>query len=150
ITEGEIALIRTILNAFGGDSSIPVTEPEAEILMSVNRAVGARSAPPAAWTDLYAKAVANILLSEHGFAVPPCAVPLRPRATGDSHAAVDAPVSEGLGGLRATYQPVTAEGRGLARLERQRIEIVTGETVAGIDGEWLTLRLADSRRPSAV
>ena len=150
ISEGEIALIRTILNAFGGDSSIPVTQPEAEILISVNRAVASRSAAPAAWTDLYAKAIANILLSEHGYAVPPRAVALRPWATDDAHASVDALVAESLGGMRATYQRATAEGRALARLERQRIEIVTGETVAGIDGEWLTLRLAESRRPSAV
>ncbi len=149
ITEGEIALIRTILNAFGGDSSIPVTQAEAEILMSVNRAVAARSTPPAAWTDLYARR--SPTFSSRSTATPcrrvwlPC-VPGRRRRARVGRCAR-------FGKSRrpaANYQRPTAEGRALARLERQRIEIVTGEAVAGIDGEWLTLRLAESRRPSAV
>jgi hypothetical protein len=150
IGEGEIALIRTILNAFGGESSIPVTEPEAEVLMSINRAVGARTAPPAAWTDLYAKAIANILLSEHGYAVPPRAVALRPWTPNEPCDTLKAHVAESLGNLRSSYHRHTAEERALARLERQRIEIVTGEAVAGIDCGWLTDCLAESRRPSPV
>ena len=150
ISEGEIALIRTILNAFGGESSIPVTEPEAEVLRSINRAVGARTAPPAAWADLYAKAMANILLSEHGYAVPPRAVALRPWTPDVACASVEEHVSECLGNLRTTYHRQTAEERALARLERQRIEIVTGEAVAGIDCGWLTEHLAESRRPSLI
>jgi hypothetical protein len=148
ISEGEIVLIRTILNAFGGESSIPVTQAEAEVLRSINRAVAARTVPPAAWTDLYAKAMANVLLSEHGYAVPPRPVALRPWTPDEPRASLEAHVADSLGNLRTSYHRHTAEERALARLERQRIEIVTGEAVAGIDCGWLTDCLAESRRPS--
>ena len=55
IGESEIGLIRVVLNAFGGDSALAITRPEAEILIGLNKAVSGRSTTPAAWTDLFAK-----------------------------------------------------------------------------------------------
>jgi hypothetical protein len=52
--------------------------------------------------------------------------------------------------LRHDYHSQSSEERALARLERQRIEIVTGEEIAAEDANWLTDRLLSSLRPSAV
>lgn len=149
IGETEIALIRVILTAFGGDSALPLSRPEAEVLIGVNKAVTARTVPPA-WADLFAKAMANVILAEHGYAVPPRAVALRPAAPADGELPVAEQVAAVLGTLRGDYHLQTAEERALARLERQRIEIVTGEEIALGDAGWLTERLRTSRRPSAV
>lgn len=149
IGEAEIALLRSILNAFGGDSALPLTRPEMEILSGVNRAIAARPAP-AAWTDLFAKATANVILHEHGYAVPPRAVALRPAVPAEGALAVDDQVAFSLGTLRGDYHLQTGEERALARLERQRIEIVTGEEIEAEEAGWLTERLRTSRQPSAI
>jgi hypothetical protein len=138
-----------ILNAFGGDSALPITRSETEILLDVHKAVGARPVPPA-WTDLLAKAMANVVLAEHGYSVPPRAVALRPWSPADPALALEDQVGACLGHLRVDYHRQSVEERALARLERQRIEIVTGETIAGEDQSWLTERLVSGYRRSAL
>jgi hypothetical protein len=151
IGEGEIALIRVIVNAFGGDSALPLTQQETEILIGVNKAVsGAGRTVPAAWTDLFAKAMTNVILSEHGYAVPPRAVALRPWVSEAAYTTFDEQVAASLGLLRQDYHRQSVEERALARLERQRIEIVTGESIVPEEEGWLTQRLLESRRRSAV
>lgn len=149
IGEGEVALIRVILNAFGGDSALAVTRAEMEILLSVQKAVAGRPAP-AAWSDLLAKALANVLLAEHGYAVPPRMVALRPSAAGDDTPSLEAQVAASLGVLRIDYHRQSTEERALARLERQRIEIVTGESLALEEEQWLTERMRTSQRRSPL
>lgn len=149
IGEAEIALIRVILNAFGGDSALPLTRHEAEILIGVNKAVSGRPTP-FAWTDLFAKSIANVILAEHGYAVPPRAVALRPSAVIEGRPTIDDQVAVSLARLRHDYHTQSSEERALARLERQRIEIVTGEEIDAEEGDWLTVRLLASHRPSAV
>jgi hypothetical protein len=149
IGEAEIALLRVILNAFGGDSALPLTRPEAEILLNVHKAVAGRPVP-LAWTDLFAKAMANVVLAEQGYAVPPRVVALRPWTPAEASLTVEDQVSACLGHLRHDYHRQSAEERALARLERQRIEIVTGETISGEDQCWLTERLVTGYRRSAL
>ncbi|WP_072389703.1 hypothetical protein [Hyphomicrobium sp. CS1GBMeth3] len=149
IGDSEVVLMRVILNAFGGDSALPLTRPEIEILIGVNKVVGARSMTPA-WADLFAKAMANALLAEHGFAVPPRVVALRPAAPIAEEMPLTDQIDAMLGNLRLDYHLQTVEERALARLERQRIEIVTGEEIVADDTDWLTQRLRESRQPSAV
>ncbi|WP_334146964.1 hypothetical protein [Hyphomicrobium sp.] len=150
IRDAEIGLIRVILNAFGGDSALPLTRPEVEILIGINKIVAPRSVPPA-WVDLFAKAMANVLLAEHGYAVPPRAVALRPGvAAADGAPTLEEQVAFSLGRLRHDYHTQSTEERALARLERQRIEIVTGEEIAAEETAWLTDRLLSSQRPTAI
>ncbi len=137
IGDGEIALLRTILNAFGGDSALPLTRAEMEILIGVNKAIAGRQVP-AAWTDLFAKAIANMILSEHGYSVPPRSVALRPRVAAEPPATLDEQVALSLGTLRFDYHRQSVEERALARLERQRIEIVTGESIVTEDAGWFS------------
>lgn len=137
IGDVEVALLRTILSAFGGDSALPLTRAEMEILLGINKALGARPAP-AAWIDLFTKAVANMILAEHGYAVPPRSVALRPQVPAEPLATVDAQVAASLGTLRFDYRRPSVEERALARLERQRIEIVTGESILSEDARWFS------------
>ena len=43
--------------------------------------------------------------------------------------------------VRDAYQDQTAEERALARLEHQRIEIITNETITEAEASWLAMRL---------
>ncbi|MGE0024598.1 MAG: hypothetical protein AB7S70_13330 [Hyphomicrobium sp.] len=149
IGEPEIALIRTILSAFGGESVLVLTRPETEILIGINKAVAGRRAP-LAWTDLYARAMANVILAENGYAVPPRAVALRPSVAENGEASIEEQIAVSLARLRHEYHTQSVEERALARLERQRIEIVTGEEMAADETGWLTERLLASLRPAAI
>lgn len=149
ISGAEVGLIRVILKAFGGESALPLTRAEAEILIGINKAVAARSVS-ASWTDLFSKALANIVLAEHGYAVPPRSVALRATAPEGDVLSLDEQVALSLGRLRHDYHSQSCEERALARLERQRIEIVTGEEIAHEEPGWLTQRVLSSQRPSAI
>lgn len=140
IGEQDVVLIRTILNAFAGDSALALTRAEAEILMAIDDAVSGRPQPPA-WVDLFAKAVSNVLLAEQGYAVPPRPVALRPRVSAGQPLPLDRQVAASLGFLAQDYYRPSVEERALARLERQRIEIVTGELLNSEETGWLTSRL---------
>jgi hypothetical protein len=140
IGDAEVALLRVILNAFGGDSSLALTRAEMEILIGVNKAIGGRPVP-SAWTDLFAKAIANVVLSEHGYSVPPRSVALRPLVSTEPSATLEERVAGTLGMLRHDYHRQSLEERALARLERQRIEIVTGEAIAADEKGWLSEQL---------
>jgi hypothetical protein len=67
--EVETELVRRILYAFGGDGNIAITRQEAEILFDINDAT-AEAANHPAWSDLYAKALANFLMAASGYEVP--------------------------------------------------------------------------------
>ncbi len=69
IGEAEVELIRRILFAVSGDEGMAVSRREAEILFDLNdRTTEAENHP--AWTDLFAKAVANHLMAISGYRVP--------------------------------------------------------------------------------
>jgi alkanesulfonate monooxygenase SsuD/methylene tetrahydromethanopterin reductase-like flavin-dependent oxidoreductase (luciferase family) len=51
-------------------------------------------------------------------------------------------LSGGLGGILASYRQQTTEERAIARLEQQRIEIITNERMTSGEAEWLAERIA--------
>lgn len=143
ISEGEIELLRRILYAFGGDGNIAITRAEAEVLFEINDAVSNGPLNPA-FTDLFVKAIANAVMAGSGYAVPSREEALRREVWLESRgdlsigAVVEAMAKGGLGGL---YASQTSEERALARLERQRIEIITNEEVTQGETGWLADRL---------
>ncbi len=149
ISEQDITLIRTILNAFAGDSALALTRAETEILIAIDEAVSARPVP-SAWVDLFAKAMSNVLLAEQGYAVPPRSVALRPRVSAGQPLPLDRQVAAALGFLTHDYHLPSNEERALARLERQRIEIVTGERLVTDEPGWLSARLETDAPRSPV
>jgi hypothetical protein len=155
IVESEVALVRTMLCALGGDSALSVTRAEAEVLFDINDALAASSAGPA-WTDLFVKVVANALMASAGYAMPPRRIALgADRQTGPRRepwpiAAPNTMVALSLNSVRDAYHRQSLEERALSRLERQRIEIVTNEVMTESDGRWLAGRLFGGNALSAT
>lgn len=146
ITEGEVELIRRILYAFGGDGSVAITRGEAEALFKINDAVANAGVNPA-WTDLFVKAIANVVMASSGYAVPTREEALRRDAWLESRgdlapaAMLQSLVSAGLGAVWGGYRKQSTEERALARLERQRVEIITNEAVGEGKVAWLAERI---------
>ena len=154
ITVGEVDLLRRILYAFGGDGHIAVTRDEADVLFDIDEAVE-NAEPNAAWTDLFVKAVANVIMSTSGYAVPSREEALRQETSltdADQKTSVLAfllsMVRSNLSAVRDAYHDQTIEERALARLEHQRIEIITNETITEAEASWLAGRLIRDGRLS--
>lgn len=146
IAETEVELLRRILYAFGGDGNIAITRDEAEILFDINDAT-VNADPNPAWTDLFTKAVANVLMASSGYAVPSREKALHAETWLDSRGDL-APgslfnkmITGSLSGVLSAYREQTPEERALARLERQRAEIVTNEEITEEEAEWLADRI---------
>jgi hypothetical protein len=167
IGQGEIDLLRRILYAFAGDGGIAVTRAEAEILIEINKAVAPGRTSPA-WTELFVKAVGASVLSSLGHHIPPREEALRLEVwanDADSRGAAsllsgsigrgdDANsarerigqflgrmVAGGAGSVWSTFRMQSSEERAMARLERQRLEIVTQERIDDAECQWLLERL---------
>lgn len=147
ISEGEVDLLRRILYAFGGHGHVAVTREEAEVLFDIDDAV-ADAEPNPAWTDLFVKAVANVVMATSGYAVPSREEALRQEASLDCPmqktsvlAFLLSMVRSNLTSVRDAYHDQTPEERALARLEHQRIEIITNEAITEAEASWLATRL---------
>ena len=170
ITPNEIALLRRILFAFGGDGSIAVTRIEADALIEINRRL-APGKSPVAWTDLFVKAVGNAVLAGLGHVVPSREDALRAESwlddaderdgidlLGDSFGR-DADASSardriggflgrmivGPGSVWSSMRAQSPEERALSRLERQRLEIVANERIDEVEETWLVDRFGGDR-----
>jgi hypothetical protein len=76
VDAAEVERIRRVLFAAGGETGLAVSRGEAEILFAIDRAVaGADNAPE--WNDLFARAIANHLLSASVHAAPSRAEAMR-------------------------------------------------------------------------
>jgi hypothetical protein len=147
IRESEVDLTRRILYAFGGERPVAITRAEAEVLFDINDAISDPQAN-AAWTDLFVKAVTNVVMAASGQAVPTREEALRRdawliEAKGEMSplALLSAMVSSSLEAVRATYRDQSSEERALVRLEQQRIEIITNEVIAAAEPTWLCERI---------
>lgn len=147
ITVGEVDLLRRILYAFGGDGHVAITRDEADVLFDIDEAVE-DTQPNPAWTDLFVKAVANVMMATSGYAVPSREEALRQEASLDHpeqktsvYAFLLAMVQSNLSAVRDAYHDQTVEERALSRLEHQRIEIITNETITEAEAAWLAARL---------
>ena len=149
ITDAEVELVRRVLYAFGGDGSI--ARAEAEVLIAIEESI-ASGTPNAAWTDLFVKAMANVILAASGYAPPSREEALRSdswlKRRGDLSLAnlVDAIATSSLASVWDAYSEQSAEERALARLERQRIEIITNEEITEGEASWLVDRLTRDDR----
>lgn len=145
ISEPEVELVRRILYAFGGDGGVAVTRAEAEVLFDINDAVGAK--PNAAWTDLFAKAIANVVMGSSGYAVPSREEALQRDEWLDRRGDLGLAGMAGdvtchsLSSIWSLFTEQSSEERALARLERQRIEIITSEEITEGEADWLAERL---------
>jgi hypothetical protein len=154
ISEPEVELVRRILYAFGGDGNVAVTRAEAEVLFEINDAIADPAANPA-WSDLFVKAVTNVVMAASGQAVPTREEALRRdawcngRDEQSPRALLAAMVKSSLDAVRDVYQEQTSEERALARLEHQRIEIITNEVITQAEAGWLCDRIGRDGRLTA-
>jgi hypothetical protein len=138
VTEADVEVLRRIIYAFGGDGNITITRPEAEALFVINDAT-LNAANADSWRDLFVKAIANCVLTTSGYVVPSREQALARDAWLDRRGEMSGAAM--LKGMFSGYREVSREEQLLARLERQKIEIVTGETVEVADAAWLASRL---------
>jgi hypothetical protein len=158
ISDGEVELLRRIVYAFGGDGRVAVTREEANILFDIDEAITAAKPNPA-WTEFFVKAVANVIMAASGYAVPSREEALRrdaciedieyPMTTTELLLAM---VRENLESVKDAYHDQSIEERALARLEHQRIEIITHEEIMEAEAAWLVGRLgrADGLSPNEM
>jgi hypothetical protein len=143
ITPLEIELVGRILKAFGGDTSLAVTRAEADALLAINRAIAPGQAP-IEWQDLLVRSVGTAVLAALGHSVPSRAEIAGSddedgaTAIGKSRDAVTAV------NVWSSARVLLPEERALARLERQRLEIVTNEVIEEASEAWLLSELGQS------
>lgn len=149
LTLHEIEQIRQLLFAYGADGPMSITQAEIDVLLDIDAAIGPEAehifrAELEAWTDLVRKATANAILSASGHvassreeALRERAPMLRTPAEPDNRLAL-VPRQDG---VLACYRQLSSEQRAMARLERQRIEIITGEPAPEVDAVKLADRL---------
>ncbi|MEQ1616360.1 MAG: hypothetical protein ABL904_26715 [Hyphomicrobiaceae bacterium] len=139
IAADEVALLRRILYAFGGDGNAAITRIEAEVLFDIEDATaGSQQAPE--WQDLFVKGIASVVMAASGYKVPSREEALRQENWLATRGELS--ISDFLGRVFASYDQQSAEERALARLERQRIEIITNEEVSESEATWLAERIA--------
>jgi len=153
VSAADVDLLRRILYSFGGDGNLPVTQGEAEILFEIDAATAEADNHPS-WSDLFIKAIANCVLAASGYAVPPRAVALARDAWLERRGELF--IDEVLSGLTAPirklfggYRQQTNEEQAIARLTRQKIEIITHEGIKPADVRWLAERIGGDGKPTA-
>jgi len=155
IREAEVELIRRMVYAFGGDGNVAVTRQEAEVLFEINDLV-ADAGLNAAWTELFVKAIANVLMHASGYTVPSREEALRSDAWLDERGELSpstmlkAIAAAGLDGVISAYREPSREERAILRLEEQRLEIIVGERVTCDEATWLAEQLGRDGRLTAT
>jgi len=146
IGEAHVDLFRRVMCAFDGDGHLPVTQPEAEILFDIDATTARRENHPS-WGDLFVKAIANCVLAASGYATPPRKLALArdPWLARRSHFTLDRRAACAGFGYKSTfgsYRFQSTEERDIARLTRQKLDIVTNEPLAMAKASWLACRIA--------
>ena len=145
IGEMEVELIRRILFAFGGDGNIAISKAEAEILFDLNEGTSEMENHPS-WTDLFAKSIANYVMAASGYRVPSRQEALRRQewledTDSDISDFLAKMVSGGLGDVWSAYREQSREDREIARLEHQKVQIITAEDITEDEAGWLAERI---------
>ncbi len=146
IGDAEVELLRRVLYAGAGCGGIAISKAEAEVLFDLNDAtIEAENAP--AWSELFAKAVANHLMALSGFAPPSRDIALRREDWLEQPGGFDGGlggffrkmVSGGISGIRDSYrdEPNAFAARGAA----MEAEIAVNEVVTEGEVGWLVDRI---------
>lgn len=146
IGEGEVELLRRVLYAGSGCGGVAISRAEAETLFDLNDAtIEAENVP--AWSELFAKAVANHLMAMSGFTPPPREIALAREDWLSGPGGFDSGLggffrkmfSGGVGGIRDAYrdEPDAFAARGAV----MEADIATSEVVTEDEASWLVERI---------
>jgi hypothetical protein len=145
VTDCEVELLRRTLFAGASTGGIVITREEAEALFDI--ADAARGSPNAAsWTDLFAKAVANMLMAAHGYVAPSREVALRRgrwlNDTSVNPASFMAKAVASLSnGLLANYRLADGAEGWAERNIREAALDHEAEKITAPEAQWLTERI---------
>lgn len=159
ITAPEVDMTARIIGASGAETGLAMTRIEAEALLSINRAIAPGGSSPA-WSVLLVQTLGSSVLAALGHSVPPRRELIGSLSSPSNAASIvglllgtseprsklqarNAPAPGGCEVWR-TARLLSSEERALARLERQRLEIVTNEVIEETDDIWLMDRLSES------
>jgi hypothetical protein len=145
VNRDEVELIRRILYAFGGDGSIAITRAEAEVLFEINDASAAAENDPA-WSDLFVKAIANMMMAASGYAVPDRHEALRREAWLDAPSGgvgdfLGRMAAGGLRGMLKAYRQPGTEEAWAERNARVDAAAAANAHVSADEAEWLARRM---------
>ena len=151
VSEADVDLLRRIMCSF--DADLPVTRPEAEVLLDIDAAAAAGENHPS-WRDLLVKALANCVLAASGCTTPPRRLALARDPWLDRRGPLSLDrkvvgIGFGLKCLFGGYRRLSDAERDIARLRRQKIEIVTREPLAKAEAGWLAARIDGNARVSS-
>jgi hypothetical protein len=143
VDAADVALLRRILYAVGGDGHVGISRNEAEVLFEINDATtGADNDPD--WPDLFVKAIANNVLFVSGYRVPARSEALRREAwleergsVGDFFKRMVTGVADVLTGY-GVPEPVTEDDA----LHGHDPDFASAERVDDEEARWLAKRLA--------
>lgn len=145
ISASDVALLRRILYAFGGHSSVGISKSEAEVLFRLNdESIEAENDP--AWSDLFVKAIANYVMSVSRYAVPTREEALRQEewldTTHESRSFFNRMLADGLKGVLAAYMAKN-DIEELYAAKNAAHEAAEGEAQVINEGEaqWLVQRI---------
>jgi hypothetical protein len=151
VTAADVAVLRRILFAAGGDGNLAVTRIEAEALMDIADATDEALCDPS-WPDLYAKAVANHLVAASGHAVPTreealaveVGLEAEPELGGYFHDMIQC----GLSGVWEAYSAPSLEAMALERVNAQTRALLVNEEITEPEARWLVERMLRDGRIS--
>ncbi len=139
--EPEVALLRRVLYAAGGQQAIAITRQEAEVIYDIHDARGGTEDDPA-WLDLFTKALLNHLMFASGFAPPAREEALRREAwlndTKPDPARFMRDMVLGLKDVIALYRAPSFEEDYLRR--REAIQLAA-EEITDEEANWLVNRM---------
>lgn len=125
VTGRDVEMLRRVLYAFGHDDLIAMTRVELDRLAAIG-ASAANASPE--WSVLLQKALFDAALSMSGYAAASREEMLSPDPVRDGGAAAC--------DWTRPYRQLSVEERAIARLERQKVEIVTHEAADAPDSAW--------------
>ena len=143
VGEAEVALLRRILYAFGGDQNIAISKAEAEILFDLNDATSEAGNHPA-WSDLFVKAVANFLMATSDYMVPTRQEALRREEWLEERDGIGGFMSKMLsGGLKGIWHAYRRDEdvERYARLFGRENMMRHNERITGVEADWLANRI---------
>ena len=151
VTANDVAALRRILYACGGDGNIAITRAEAEVLMDIGDAAD-ETLSDASWPDLYTKAIANHLMAAAGH-LPPAREDALKReawleAEPDLGGFLADMVHSGLSGVWSAWHVPSMEDLALARVEAETRAMLVSEEVTAPEAGWLANRIGRDGRLS--
>ena len=146
ISEAEVELLRRVLYAGAGCGGIAISKAEAEVLFDLNDATIEAENDPA-WSEMFARAIANYLMALSGFTPLPREVALARENWLEQPGGFEGGlggffrkmIGSSVSGIREAYgdKPDPAAVRGAA----MRAEIAVNEVVTEDEANWLVNRI---------